>query len=45
MSKSVYINKFLFRGNVLVYIPDGRYLTLVQMSSQDVDNYPNKKYV
>jgi hypothetical protein len=45
MSKSVYINKFLFRGNVLVYIPDDRYLTLVQISSQDVYNYPNQKYV
>ena len=45
MSKSVYINKFIFRGNVLVYIPDDRYLTLVQISSQDVYNYPNQKYV
>jgi hypothetical protein len=44
-SKSVYINKFIFRGNVLVYIPDDRYLTLVQISSQDVYNYPNQKYV
>jgi hypothetical protein len=44
-SKSVYINKFIFRGNVSVYIPDDRYLTLVQISSQDVYNYPNQKYV